>query len=213
MQDSPDTTLKNLVSKSWFEPLSNFVLLALYFIFLYNHLLGIKTGIISSVVYVFIAMESTVILLLILRQKPKTRITEPIAWICAFIGTFATLFLLPSPAAPFPTIGTVLMIIGGVLATLSYLSLNTSFGVIPAIRNVKTSGLYSVIRHPMYSSYFVIYTGYLMLSFSLYNLAIISILFIFLVLRIHFEEKILTTNNEYVTYKNRVRYRLLPGIY
>lgn len=164
-------------------------------------------------VYIFVAMETVVISLLFIRKHPIARSAHINAWLFALLGTILPLAFMPSSFVLHERSGEALMMLGGCLAIFSYLSLNTSFGIAPAIRTVKTSGLYQIVRHPMYLSYIVLYSGYNLLSFSPLNLAIYLGLIIFIVGRIFYEEQLLATDPAYLAYKKEVPYRLIPGVY
>ncbi len=206
-------SLHKIVEYHAFNSISNVVLILAYSWFLYNHITGILIGTLSSVSYIFIVMETTVLSLILLRSKPKIRSHDPIAWLCAFIGTILPLFLQPTNYVLNETVGSTLMVTGGILATLAYLSLNKSFGISPALRSVKINGLYKFIRHPMYASYLIVYLGYIQLSFSWINVIILVFAILFLVIRIYFEEKILITDESYRKYSHEVQYRLLPFVF
>jgi protein-S-isoprenylcysteine O-methyltransferase Ste14 len=205
--------LREFIARPFFELASTTFLLLVYFLFLYRHAIAIKADQISPTTFVFVIMETIVILLLILRRRPKTRRAELLPWIFALSGTFLPLLLMPSGYSIHTVVGETFIVVGGSLAILSYLSLNTSFGVSPALREIKTSFLYSFVRHPMYLSYCVIFTGYLFVSFSWYNLLLIFTAILCLLFRIHFEEQLLLTDRSYQVYSNKVVYKLLPGIY
>jgi protein-S-isoprenylcysteine O-methyltransferase Ste14 len=192
---------------------STAILLSLYLYFLLNHVLAIKSGDISPVVFIFIVME-TIVIILLLTRKNVTEKTTNLKQIAVAIGTtLLPLILLPTTNVISEGIGNTLIIIGGLLAIGAYLSLNNSFGVTPALREVKTKGLYKLVRHPMYLSYFFIYIGYLNLSFSVTNSMILIVLVIGLVTRIIFEEALLIKEPAYQAYSKQVKYKLFPYIF
>ena len=205
--------LEAITKHPFFNTTANISLSLLYVYFLLRHSLAIKSGDISPIVIIFITMETLAVLLLMNRTDPVKRSTSAIAWTAAFSGTFIPLLLSPYGTPVSSIAGDILMMAGGILAIISYLSLNFSFGISPALRNVKTKGLYSLVRHPMYLSYFVLYTGYLGISFSPFNAAIVMAMFALLGLRIHYEEKLLMTSDDYRTYAEKVRFRMLPYIF
>jgi protein-S-isoprenylcysteine O-methyltransferase Ste14 len=157
-------------------------------------------------------METLVILLLLIRTNPTKIIMSPTAWLYTVAGTFSPLLLLPATMTLNLFFGNFLMVLGGLIAIMSYLSLNRSFGLVPAVREVKTRGLYSFVRHPMYSSYFIIYIGYLFLAFSLYNFVIVITILFLLYKRAHYEEELLRTDMSYLSYIEKVPYRFFPNI-
>jgi protein-S-isoprenylcysteine O-methyltransferase Ste14 len=205
--------ISEIVNHKFFNIFSNVLLFWFYIFFLTKHIVAIKAGSISSLTVIVILMETTVIFLLITRKNPTIRSTDALAWTIAICGTIIPLLLIPSGKTLFPFIGNILMTTGGLLSVIAYLSLNTSFGISPAIRKIKTSGLFKFVRHPIYLSYIIMYIGYINLSFSIYNTIILVTLVIFIILRIHYEEKLLLSDSEYQSYAKKVRHRLIPYIF
>tara|TARA_B100000508_G_scaffold36077_1_gene27885 strand:- start:310 stop:1032 length:723 start_codon:yes stop_codon:yes gene_type:complete len=206
-------TISRAIHHRYFNYLSSAVLVTLYLNFIFNHVTAIREGGISPAVLIFLAMETTVVVLLILRGNPQKRATTFLPWFFALAGTFLPLALSPNGTTSNPLAGDVLVLLGGSLAIAAYLSLNTSHGTTPALRKVKTKGMYAFIRHPMYFSYIVLFVGYLNLSMSPINLAIILTTTFCLTQRIYFEEQILKHSPEYVAYMKEVKYRLIPFVY
>jgi protein-S-isoprenylcysteine O-methyltransferase Ste14 len=76
------------------------------------------------------------------------------------------------------------------------------------------SGMYAHVRHPLYSGAIVLIIGLPIALGSWWGLipAVIGVLS--LVVRIHFEEDMLVKGMDgYSDYQNRVKYKLIPGIY
>ncbi len=107
----------------------------------------------------------------------------------------------------------ILVSVGAVLTILSLLSLYKSFGILVSYREIKTKYMYRVVRHPVYLSYMVMDTGIILAYFSLINVIIFIIALSLFLLRIHYEESFLSKHKEYVEYKKRVKYKLIPLIY
>jgi protein-S-isoprenylcysteine O-methyltransferase Ste14 len=74
-------------------------------------------------------------------------------------------------------------------------------------------GPYRIVRHPIYASYVVLQTGYLLQSFSLRNLAVVMLATACNVGRIWAEERVLANNPDSRSYRAKVRWRFLPGIW
>ncbi len=72
----------------------------------------------------------------------------------ALVAFFSGIAFVPStPAASALLRGSqVITIIAILLGTVSLINLGRSFSILVSIRKVKTKGLYSVIRHPMYAT-------------------------------------------------------------
>ncbi|MDQ1355271.1 MAG: hypothetical protein QG657_5581 [Acidobacteriota bacterium] len=81
-------------------------------------------------------------------------------------------------------------------------------------QKVIDTGLYSVIRHPMYDAVLVLY-GFAPLALGSYWALIGDIIILFiLIFRIVNEEKVLMRELEgYTEYMKKVRYRLIPGLW
>ena len=213
MKENNDRLAK-IIKHRFFTLFTTLFLALLYIYFLYNHITAIRSGEISNITLVFILMETIVIFLLVFRKSPRDKSTKILPWAFAILGSFMPLALKPFDVLVISeSFGNIFMVAGGIMASISYLSLNTSYGTSPSLRTIKTSGLYSFIRHPIYSSYFLLYTGYLLLVFSYYNLAVVALLFACLTIRAHFEEEILLTDEKYKTYSKKVKYRIIPFIY
>jgi protein-S-isoprenylcysteine O-methyltransferase Ste14 len=65
----------------------------------------------------------------------------------------------------------------------------------------------------MYLGYMIAHAGYLLYAPSGWNLAIYAAVWSLLVARIFAEERVLGTDPEYRAFQDRVRARLVPGIF
>jgi protein-S-isoprenylcysteine O-methyltransferase Ste14 len=204
--------LEKIISHRYFNSASTLVLIVFYAFFLLRHLTSITEGFLSPIVGILVLMETVIIVLLIFRKSPTVRAHDFNSIFFAFVGTFMVFLFTPSPIALNIPLGMFFFTVGGLCAVVSYLSLNTSFGITPALRSVKTNGLYKVVRHPMYFSYILIYVGYLLVSFSLLNLSVFVAVVCSHFIRTLYEEKILRKNSEYQTYAEKVPHRILPFI-
>ena len=105
------------------------------------------------------------------------------------------------------------MLLGLYIHVVAKLGLLRSFGLVAADRGIKATGIYRIVRHPMYLGYFIVHLGYLLTSPSWWNLAIYAATWSLLVARIFAEEKLLLQNIEYQQYSKHVRYRLVPLLF
>lgn len=148
----------------------------------------------------------------LIRDFPKCTSLKPYDWAVAIGGTWLPLLLRPYNLADIPVF--VGLQAGGlVLAILGYLSLNKSLGIVPALRGVKTRGLYGLVRHPIYLAYFIAYGAFFAQNASLFNFVILMAVYILDVLRILAEEQFLSQSVNYNAYKQRVRWRLVPFVW
>jgi protein-S-isoprenylcysteine O-methyltransferase Ste14 len=79
---------------------------------------------------------------------------------------------------------------------------------------VVTSGPYRYVRHPMYSGIIVLFVCIPLALGSFWSLIPAAILVLLILVRTLLEEKTLRTELEgYKAYAERVRYRVLPGVW
>ncbi len=139
---------------------------------------------------------------------------RPIALVSTLFGTFFFYFVVLEQGQVLTPIwiSAFLQIFGIVWQIASKLSLGRSFGLLPANRGVVTRGTYRVVRHPIYLGYLIGHTGFLLASFSWYNLLLFMAMYFFQGLRVWEEERLLKDDPTYREYMLRTRYRLVPGI-
>ncbi|MGI6617067.1 MAG: methyltransferase family protein [Saccharofermentanales bacterium] len=81
-------------------------------------------------------------------------------------------------------------------------------------QKVVDTGLYGVVRHPMYASTILLFLSMPLVLGSLYSFIVFLIYPAIAVKRIKNEEKVLEKDLEgYSEYKNRVKYRLIPFVW
>ena len=165
---------------------------------------------------VLLLLSEGIVCFLILFRRPTTNISQkPGDWLIAAAGTFLPLMVSKGSGgdAILGHLGPLLMLAGLIVHVGAKLSLLRSFGLVAANRGVKSGGIYSYIRHPMYAGYMLTHIGFLLSSPSLWNAVIYSAVWTFLVARIVAEERVLNADAEYRAYARRVRHRIVPGIY
>ncbi len=161
-----------------------------------------------------LASEGIVVMLLMMRRRTENISLDLRDWAIALGGTFLALAIVKGDGAPIGgAVGPVLMLIGLMIHIGAKLSLWRSFGIIPAHRGVKVGGLYRFVRHPMYLGYMVAHVGYLLYAPSWWNLGLYLIVWSLLIARIFAEERVLGEDADYRALQERVRYRLVPGLF
>src|SRR4051812_48450739 len=101
----------------------------------------------------------------------------------------------------------LLIVVGGKM------TLGRSFGVVPANRGVVVAGPYTFVRHPIYTGYLIIHLAFLAANPSPWNLAMIVIADVALVFRALMEERVLSADETYQGYCQRVGWHLVPGVF
>jgi protein-S-isoprenylcysteine O-methyltransferase Ste14 len=163
----------------------------------------------------FFVEQAWFVIAFLIRRPARTVATTGGPWLLAAGGTFGGLLLRPSGAHPVwgVTGGLVLQLLGLVLAVAALVTLGRSFGFVAANRGAVTRGPYAIVRHPVYAAYIIIQTGYLLQSISLRNVAVIAFATCCNVGRAAAEERLLSSSSAYQDYRERVRWRLVPGIW
>jgi protein-S-isoprenylcysteine O-methyltransferase Ste14 len=153
----------------------------------------------------------------LLRGRPagKARGIEP--RVSALIGTFliTAIVLFPrrelSPAAGIAS--TLLILTGNALAVYVLMQLGRSFSVMAEARRLVTTGVYRIMRHPLYVAEELAVFGMVMQFLSVWTALLLAVQIAFQLRRMRNEETILgETFPEYDVYKSRTA-RLIPGIY
>lgn len=160
-----------------------------------------------------VAVESLVALMLFIRHDPDRTHHSFKTWVATFCGTVAPMLLRPTDATADLLIGQALQTVGFALQVVAVLSLNRSFGLLPAHRGVKSDGLYRWVRHPLYSAYLLVHVGYVINNMTWYNIAIVVVGTAFQIVRILQEERLLFEYDAYVRYSAKTRWRLIPAIW
>jgi protein-S-isoprenylcysteine O-methyltransferase Ste14 len=154
------------------------------------------------------------VLFLVRRQPERVSRSLPV-WVVAYVGTFGASLLRPggSNEGWSDTLGLVVQGLGVCLGAVGYLALGRSFGLVPAHRGLVTSGIYRVVRHPLYASYIVVELGYLIQSPRLWNAGVLVIAWTCQGLRLLSEERLLSGDPAYRSYRERTRWRVIPGLW
>ena len=164
-------------------------------------------------VFLIVVTETIVAIFLITRRDPDETEHTWQTWTTTTCGTLAPFLLRPIEATEDLLLGEILQIVAFAVQIAALLYLNRSIGLLPAYRGVKTGGLYSWVRHPLYTAYVIMFLGYWINNQSLSNAAVIVAGSAFLVMRIHYEEDLLLRYADYKQYAKRIRWRLIPSIW
>jgi protein-S-isoprenylcysteine O-methyltransferase Ste14 len=166
------------------------------------------------------------------RYKPPVQKGQPLAdkivvlvLLVTFVGVIAfipidvfRLHLLGRPGPIVSSLGLVLFIVGGWIITLA---LRENAFASPVVKHMEErrqtvvdTGVYGIVRHPMYSGAILLLVG-MSLWLESHAAALLSILVVpLLVVRIFVEERFLAEKLAgYGAYRKRVRYRLIRLIW
>ena len=144
--------------------------------------------------------------LLITRNKQAVEtgwLQKIVAWVSAFLPLALRIHHETFVGQGFSSFGLLLVL--WAMGTLG-----RSFGIAPADRGLVKIGPYRFIRHPMYLGELISLAGAASGDPSIVNLIPLTVLFLSLLLRIHWEELVVFN---YGSYARQVRWRLIPGVW
>lgn len=171
-----------------------------------------RTGHVTGIL--LLASESLVVALTLVRRAPAAVDRTWTARLLTAVATFGPPLVRPISTAGSPESLSVLVSAAGLLiAVLGKLSLGRSFGLAPANRGVVRSGLYRVVRHPIYVGYLVTHVGFVIANPADWNLVLLGFADLALMLRACLEERTLAADPAYRDYMQVVRWRVLPGVF
>jgi protein-S-isoprenylcysteine O-methyltransferase Ste14 len=104
-------------------------------------------------------------------------------------------------------------IVGLAIVIAGKVTLGRSFGLMPANRGVVSSGVYRIVRHPIYLGYLITHVAFLFATPSAWNIAVLVVGDAALLLRAVCEEQTLARDARYREYQQLVRWRVCPGLF
>ena len=159
--------------------------------------------------------ETMMVVLVVLRRSARRLSLRPGDWALAFSATCLSLLARPfaGNAHSWDLIAIVLTMLGLSTQLISKFTLGRRFGVVAANRGICMSGPYRLVRHPIYFGYVLLHTGFFLLNPTIWNLCIFAILYTLKIPRILAEERLLGEDPQYQQYMQKVRSRLIPGVF
>jgi protein-S-isoprenylcysteine O-methyltransferase Ste14 len=172
-----------------------------------------RTGHVTGLLLV--VSEALVVVLTMVRRSAGVVDRTTKARLLTAFSTFGAPLVRPmSGAAIAPETLTIAIAgIGLIIVVLGKLSLGRSFGLAPANRGVVSTGMYRFVRHPIYLGYLITHAGFVAANPADWNLVVLAGADIALMFRAVCEERTLAADGAYREYMQRVRWRILPGIF
>lgn len=125
-------------------------------------------------------------------------------------------FSLPGDSIWFSIVGGGLMLVGAGIAAAATLRLGTSLSALPKPKaggRLVTGGIYSIVRHPIYSGATIAAFGWSIFNANVFTFLLAVALFVFFDLKSRREELwLMETYDGYREYRARVK-RLIPWLY
>jgi protein-S-isoprenylcysteine O-methyltransferase Ste14 len=172
-----------------------------------------RTGHVTGMLIV--ASEALVVVLTMVRRPAGLVDRTMRARLLTGISTFGAPLVSPmSGAAMAPEALTVAVAAFGLMiVVLGKISLGRSFGLSPANRGVVSTGMYRFMRHPIYFGYLITHIGFVAANPARWNLMVLAAADIALMFRAVCEEQTLAQDPAYRSYMERVRWRVIPGVF
>lgn len=133
-------------------------------------------------------------------------------WLGMIASNIAAVKLIDMNCSMF-SIYSICFIVGLVIVLVSLFSMGNSFAVTPMLSRIRTSCIYSVVRHPMYLGESCMVISCILSSVTYLSLLLLIPYLFFTVMRIHEEEKLLLKSDTYKEYCASTPWRLLPFIW
>lgn len=162
-----------------------------------------------------LASEALVVVLTVVRRSAITVDRSLRARVLTTVSMLGPPLLAPAAVLPLaPEAVTVALSCAGLCVVIAgKITLGRSFALLPANRGIVSSGLYRIVRHPIYMGYLVTHVAFLVASPSLWNIVALAAADAALLARAVCEEKTLAMDPAYREYQTRVRYRVAPGVF
>jgi protein-S-isoprenylcysteine O-methyltransferase Ste14 len=173
----------------------------------------VETGRLTGLL--LLASEALVVVLTVFRRAPAVVDRSMHARALTGMSLLGPLLMIPSSLAPLaPESVTVALSAAGLSVVIAgKVSLGRSFGLMPANRGIVCTGLYRLVRHPIYMGYLITHLAFLAANPSAWNIAALVIADLALMARAVCEEATLARAAEYREYQTRVRWRVVPGVF
>ena len=152
----------------------------------------------------------------LLRKAPSVSISGIGTWAVVLLGSFIPIlyFWLPLPVDFDSFWAVMIRLVGTAGFAVSAFQLGRNFSLLPQLRQVVSTGIYSLVRHPMYASYLIIDISYWLPGGSLTAGVVWITQAFFLLWRARIEEKCMkSASYEYTAYCEQVRHRFIPGLF
>jgi protein-S-isoprenylcysteine O-methyltransferase Ste14 len=173
----------------------------------------LKTGRVTGLL--LLVSEMLVVLLTVMRRSAAVVDRSMKARVLTAVSMLGPSLLKPaSVVALLPQLATVaISAVGLGIVIAGKVTLGRSFGLMPANRGVVSSGVYRIVRHPIYMGYLVTHVAYLAAMPSAWNVVALVAADIALLARAVCEENTLARDERYRQYQRTVRWRVCPGLF
>ena len=173
----------------------------------------VETGRLTGLL--LLASEALVVVLTVFRRSTGVVDRSTRARVLTGLSLVGPLLVRPTAGAAFASeAATVLVSVCGLLVVIGgKLSLGRSFGLMPANRGVVSTGLYRLVRHPIYLGYLITHAAFVAANPTMWNVLTLVGADLALMARAVCEERTLALDPAYRDYQQQTRWRVLPGVF
>jgi protein-S-isoprenylcysteine O-methyltransferase Ste14 len=162
-----------------------------------------------------LASEALVVALTVFRRAPMVVDRSLRARTLTTLAMMGPPLVAPAVVAPLigDNISASIGVAGLLVVIAGKISLGRSFGLIPANRGIVSTGLYRVVRHPIYLGYCITHVAFIAANPTLWNVVVLVVADAAQLARAVCEEGTLAQDEAYRAYQARVRWRVVPGLF
>ncbi len=159
--------------------------------------------------------ETLVVVLTVMRRSSAVVDRSLHARLLTALSMLGPPLLQPTLVAPLlpQAITVAASVVGLAIVIAGKITLGRSFGLMPANRGIVSSGVYRIVRHPIYLGYLLTHVAFLIATPSAWNIAALFAADAALLARAICEEKTLSRDERYRAYQQTVRWRVCPGVF
>ena len=174
---------------------------------------AITTGRVTGLL--LLASESLVVVLTVFRRTAGQVDRSFLARLFTTVSMLGPLAVRPATVAPLLNGDTTVAVsvVGLSIVIAGKLTIGRSFGLLPANRGIVSSGIYGLVRHPIYAGYLITHAAFVAANPTVWNASLIIVGDLALLCRAVREEATLARDLEYRSYMQRVRWRVCPGLF
>jgi protein-S-isoprenylcysteine O-methyltransferase Ste14 len=163
------------------------------------------------------AIQTLIFAALLLVRRPHVAVDRSVfnqaVALVAFWSGFGFMGPAETAQAAARTVSAGITLAANILGAICLLNLGRSFGILIALRRVKTRGLYAVVRHPMYATDILLRVGFLVSHPTWLISGLFLLSTVCYVYRAILEERFLAQQPEYREYLARVKWRFIPFVF
>jgi len=173
----------------------------------------LETGRLTNLM--LLTSEMLVVALTVLRRAAATVDRSVRARMLTTLSLLGPPLVKPAQVLPWlpASVTVAASILGLAVVIAGKLTLGRSFGLMPANRGIVSSGVYRLVRHPIYLGYLITHVAFLFANPTPWNLAILIGGDTALLMRAVCEEQTLARDAGYREYQQVVRWRVCPGLF